>query len=150
MWRIHLLLIFLIFTLTGCNKGLAPDTSAKEGTLIVNLVYASEWPAQDQIFEFRFVAFKFKPATTFDFLRINEMLISDPLLYGAEQQQIIFEEVPNQRFYAGAVAWQFGPSILTDWRAAAVYADGNGEFEIDGNTVEITLIVDFNNLPDFP
>jgi hypothetical protein len=135
---------------SGCNQGLAPDTSASEGTLIVNLIYNSEWPPQDQIFEFRFVAFKFKPATTFDFLRINEMVISDVLEYGVDRQQIIFEEVPNQRFYAGAIAWQFGPSLLTDWRAAAVYAEGNGEFEIDGNTVEITIEVDFNNLPDFP
>jgi hypothetical protein len=144
------LLVLFAFIVASCNKGLEPEEVLPEGTLIVNILYNSDWPESADIVDFRFVGFKFQPQSEADFVRINEMLISDPLTYGVTNQTLIFEDIPNQRYYMGAIAWQYGPNVFADWRAAAIYTGGNGQFTIEGNTVEITLTVDFNNLPDFP
>lgn len=148
--RSRYLLILLPLLILSCNKGLEPEEVEPEGTLIVNILYASDWPPQEEFFDFRFVAFKFQPETEADFLRINEMLISNPLDYGVESQTLTLENVQNQKFYMGAIAWQYGSNIFADWRAAGLYTTGNGQFTIEGNTVEITITVDFNDLPDFP
>lgn len=144
------LLVLFAFIIASCNKGLEPEEVLPEGTLIVNILYNSDWPEPEDIVDFRFVGFKFEPQSEADFVRINEMLISDPLAYGVTNQTLMFEDIPNQRYYMGAIAWQYGPNVFADWRAAAMYTAGNGQFTIEGNTVEITITVDFNNLPDFP
>jgi len=144
------LLVLFALIIVSCNEGLEPKKVEPEGTLIVNILYNSDWPPPSEIVDFRFVGFKFEPQSEADFIRINEMLISDPLSYGVSNQTLTFANIPNQRFYMGAIAWQYGPNVFAEWRAAAIYTGGNGQFAIEGNTVEITINVDFTNLPDFP
>lgn len=144
MKKIYLLFLVSIFIISCNSTGNEVDP---EGTLVVNVIYDSEWPPQDQFEDLRVVAFKFKPVTEEDLTRIGEMLISDELEYGVSQQTVRFEEVPNQKFYGSAIAWQFGPNVFADWRAGGI---NNNEFEIKGNTVQITIRVDFDNPPPFP
>lgn len=143
------ILAFLLLAalIISCSTDKGEDP---EGTLIVNVVYDSPWPPQNDIKDLRVVAFKFKPMNEQDLTRIGEMLISDPLTYGVSQQTIRFDEVPNQKFFGAAIAWQFGDNVFADWRAAGLYTSNNGEFEIKGNTVELTIRVNFNNPPPFP
>lgn len=141
--------IAILFILSSCS-GIEPDPIPETGTLIAHIIYDSEWPDREDIVDLRFIAFKFRPQSEADFLRITEMLVSEPLTYGVTSQTVRFEEVPNQRFYAAAIGWQYGPNIFSDWRAAGVYTTGNGEFVIEGNTVEVTIRVDFSNPPPFP
>jgi hypothetical protein len=144
MKKIYLLLLLSVI-LISCNS--TEGEVDPEGTLVVNVIYDSEWPPLDEIVDLRVVAFKFKPLTEDDLTRIGEMLISDELEYGVSQQTVRFEEVPNQKLFGSAIAWQFGPDVFADWRAGGI---NNNEFEIKGNTIQITIRVNFDNPPPFP
>lgn len=143
--------IFFALLLFGCDRGLAPlDIVDPEGTLIVNISYTGDWPPSEEIFEFRFIAFRFKPILTSDFTRITEMVISDRLEYFVDSQTIVLENVRNGDFPYSAIGWQFGSNIFQDWRPAGIYDENGGFFRIQGNEVEINIEVDFDNLPTFP
>lgn len=142
-----LILFLLAFFIVSCksNEPVAPD-----GTLIVNIIYDSDWPNQVDVKDLRFVAFKFRPMNEEDLTRLGDMTYSEPLEYGVSQQTVRFENTPNQKYYGAAIAWRYGDNLYADWRAAGLYTQNNGEFEIKGNTVELTLRVDFDNPPPFP
>jgi hypothetical protein len=141
-----LLLLFAVFLVScGTDSGTDP-----EGTLIVNVIYDSDWPSQEDVKDLRVVAFKFRPMSEEDLTRLGDMTYSDPLQYGVSQQTVTFEKIPNQKYYGGAIAWRFGDNLYADWRAAGLYTQNNGEFEIKGNTVELTIRVNFTNPPPFP
>jgi hypothetical protein len=142
---LYLFLFSLIVISCSTDSGVAP-----EGTLIVNIIYESEWPAEIDVKDLRFVAFKFRPMNEEDLTRLGDMTYSDMLQYGVSRQTVRFENIPNQKYYGAAIAWRYGDNLFADWRAAGLYTQGNGEFEIKGNTVELTLRVDFNNPPPFP
>ncbi len=143
--------IFFVVILIGCDSGLGPtDEVPAEGSLIVNISYTGDWPPADELFEFRFVAFEFLPTSLTDFLRINEMLISDQLEYFVDSETIIFQDIENREYFYSAIAWQFGENVFADWTAAGIYTENDGYFKIEGNIIEIDLEVDFDNLPDFP
>lgn len=133
---------------TSCDHGLAPVD--EEGEIHVTITYEGEWPPDDEIYELRFVAMRFIPGSTSDFLRLNEMEVSDRLKTQVDQQSIILEEVRNGRFFYSGVAWQFSPNIFQDWRVLGLYKEGNGEFNVRGDVVEIHVNVDFDDLPEFP
>ncbi len=142
-----LIICLLAVFMVSCTSS---DEVAPDGTLIVNVIYDSDWPDQIDVKDLRVVAFKFKPENEEDLTRLGEMTYSDPLEYGVSQQTVRFENTPNQKYYGAAIAWRFGDNLYADWRAAALYTQNKGEFEIKGNTVELTLRVDFDNPPPFP
>lgn len=141
----------LIYLTTACDTGLSPtDELPAEGSLVVNISYTGEWPPEEELLIFRFVALEFQPESLIDFFRIEEMLISEELERNAASETVIFREVPNNEYFFSGIAWQFGPNLFADWRTAGEYRENNGYFRIDGNLVEIDVLVDFNNLPVFP
>lgn len=142
---LYLFLLALVVTSCSTDSGVAP-----EGTLVVNVIYDSAWPPEDEVKDLRVVAFKFRPMTEEDLTRLGDMTYSDPLQYGVTSQTVRFENIPNQKYFGAAIAWRFGDNLFADWRAAGLYTQNNGEFEIKGNTVELTIRVDFNNPPPFP
>jgi hypothetical protein len=139
-----------LLLLSGCDQGLAPTSEVDpEGNLIVNITYEGEWPPEEEIFEFRFIAFDFFPETVADiFFNLENLIISvEKLLYGVESETLVFEQVENRTIIYSAVAWQFGPDVFDNWRAAG---ETQQQYTIEGNTVEMNLVVDFDNLPPFP
>lgn len=148
----YLTTILIIAILASCDTGLEPKSQVDEvGNLIVNVRVISDWPPAENIFELRFVAFTFVPETPTDFLRIDEMLISEERLeLFVDEQTIVFEGIENRLYYYSIIAWQSGPNIFQDWEAPGIYKENNGQFKIEGNTVEISIEVDFDNPEPFP
>ena len=138
--------------LAGCDQGLkpvAPDPDVNEGEIHAHITYVGEWPAEDQIHDLRFVAMRFIPESETDLFRADEMEISDRLKTRVDRETVRLKEVRDGTFYYSGVAWRFSSSLF-DWRIAGLYADNGGEFTVNGDIVEIDIVVDFDNLPDFP
>lgn len=144
----YFLLILLAFFATACDHGLAPVE--EEGEIHANITYQGEWPDEDEFHDLRFVAMRFVPESTRDFLRLEEMEVSEGLDTHVDQQSVVLEDVRNGMFFFSGVAWQFSPNIFRDWRVLGLYEDNGNEFTVLGNVVEIDILVDFDDLPDFP
>ncbi len=143
---------FFIILLSGCDQGLEPvgtEPVDEEGEIHAQITYVGEWPDENQIYDLRFVAMRFIPESISDFLRLTEMEISNHLNIHVDQEKVILEEVHNDTFFYSGVAWQFSNNIF-DWRVVGLYEGNGGEFTVRGDIVEIDIVVDFDNLPDFP
>ena len=144
----YLLLIVPVFFAVACDHGLAPVD--EEGEIHANITYVGEGPDKDAFYDLRFVAMRFVPESTTDFLRLEELEISDELETHVDQQRVVIEDVRNGMFFYSGVAWQFSPNIFQDWRVLGLYEDNGNEFTVRGDVVEIDVVVDFDDLPDFP
>ncbi len=144
--------LLLLVVLAGCDQGLkpvAPDPVVYDGEIHAHITYVGEWPAEDQIHDLRFVAMRFIPESESDLFRADEMEISDRLKTRVDRETVRLKEVHDGTFYYSGVAWRFTSSFF-DWRIAGLYVDNGGEFTVNGDIVEIDIVVDFANLPDFP
>ncbi len=142
--------VILLVFLAGCDKGLEPTSDIEpEGNLIVNITYEGDWPPPEAFLEYRFVGFDFFPEEVTDILfNLENLIISEERpLHGVESETIVFENISNRTIIYSALAWQHGPNIFEDWQAAG---ETREVYTIEGNTVEIDLHVDFDNLPPFP
>ena len=143
-------LLLLLVLLAGCDGGLAPPESDRTGAILALIEYAGTWPPPDSARDVRFVAMRFVPQDTSDFLELNRLAISDRLTYGASADTVLVEEVRPGVFVYSGVAVNYSESIFA-WRPVAVYEEGDGIFEVRPNdTVRIEVAVDFARLPDFP
>lgn len=146
-----LLLFCVLIGLVACDGGLSPMEEVDPiGQIIVNISYSGDWPDSEDLHDLRFIAFRFMPQTPSDFTRITEMVISPRLEYFVDEQTVTLQNVRNGVFYYNAIGWQYGDDIFQDWRPAGIYTENDGMFEISGNTVEIHVSVDFDDLPVFP
>ncbi len=144
--------LFLFLFLSSCDQGLEPvghEVVADEGEIHAHITYVGEWPPEEEFHDLRFVAMRFIPESVNDFFRLSEMEISDLLETHVDQQTVILENVKNATFYYSGVAWRFSPNIF-DWRVAGVYDENGGILTVQGDIVEIDVVVDFDNLPEFP
>lgn len=78
----------------------------------------------------------------------QNLTYSDRLNYHVDSDTFLVEDLENGVYQYNAVVQQFGG--IFDWRPVGVYDENDGLIIIEGETVHITIEVDFDNLPAFP
>lgn len=151
---VYLYLITLLF-LAGCDSGLEPPPAEPEpvGVILGTITYSGEWPPQNELRELLFVPLKFYPSdfaeVLSEFLKGN-LKSSERLQFYVESDTFIVSELENGLYVYNIIANQYGPQPLADWRPLGVYDENDGLIFIEGDTVQISIHVDFDNLPPFP
>ncbi len=136
--------------LAACDHGLAPPEPEVPGSIRGIVRYSGEWPPRSEVHDLRFVAMRFVPRDTADFLQLNLMAISGGLDYGVDADTFVIDDVAPGLFVYSGVAWQFTPNILSWKPVGLVEADG-GLFAVESDrTTQVEVDVDFRNLPPFP
>lgn len=136
--------------LTGCDQGLEPPPLPDMGTIAVDITYTGPWPTADSLVDLRFVAMRFIPRDTSDFLQLNRMAVSPGLNRPAEAESLVLPNIEVGFFFYSGVAQRFDENLLS-WRPVGLYEANNGLFEVmPGETTFVSVAVDFNNLPPFP
>jgi len=143
------LLILALLLLTGCDHGLSPPDAPPYGTIRGSITYADRaaWPPRDSLNDLRFFALPFVPRDTLDLFRdLNQLVFSDRLRYYTAADSFVIDSVQAQLYVYGGVAQQFSRNLL-DWRPVGLAH----LFQVrPGEVTELTITVDFNNLPPFP
>jgi hypothetical protein len=145
------LALFAALIFAACDGGLAPPES-RPGSIrgVVTYEEGTTWPEQDSLHDIRFVAMRFIPRDTVDFLQLNRLVFSDRLSVGVASDTFYIPEVEPGVFVYSGVAQKYGPGLFA-WRPVGLYAAGGGVFDVRaGQTTEINLHVDFQRLPPFP
>jgi hypothetical protein len=151
----HLIGLLFLLLLAGCDHGLEPPDAPGTGTIRGTIFYADDgatWPPQDSLHDLRFVALPFVPRDTLDLFRDLSQLVFSPkkLQDHVPQDTFSVQNVEAQTYVYSGVAQQFG-SGLFDWRPVGLYQENGGIFEVrPGEVTELTIMVDFRNLPPFP
>ena len=134
----------------GCDHGFEPPDVPLTGTIRAEIAYVGEWPPESDVHELRLVAMRFVPRDTADFLQLNRMAISERLQYGILFDHVVIPEVETGAFLYSGVAQQFESDLLS-WRPLGLFTDADGIFFVSSDdTTDISLTVDFDNLPPFP
>lgn len=134
----------------GCESPIEPPTDVALGTIEGVIEYASQWPPPAEIVDLRFVAMRFVPQDTADFLQLNRLEFSGRLEYYVTEQTVYLDEVPAGTYPFAAVARQRTQDVLS-WQALGIYTENSGVFVVARDeTVRVNITVDWDNLPDFP
>lgn len=145
--------VILGASMASCDGGLEVPTEEPAGTIAGSITYlnpSTAWPPDSTIFDLRFVAMRFVPADTADFLQLNRMEISERLRSRVEHDSFVIEDAKPGAFPYSGVALQFSSDIF-DWKPVGLYADNDGVFTVRrGETTYVSVVVDFENLPIFP
>ncbi len=146
--RVPLLLIGLLgLVLMACDHGLEPPPIPSYGVIEGEVTFTGTWPSQDSLVDLRFVAFRFVPQDTSDFLRLNEMVFSRTLRFFVERDTFRISQVEPGVFPYAGVAQRYGPGLL-DWRPVGLLDE---PFEVRaGETTHVRVDVDFQRIPPFP
>lgn len=136
--------------LLGCDHGLVPPDSPSSGTIRASVTYIGVWPLESEVHDLRFVAMRFVPRDTADFLQLNRMAISNRLEYNVRSQEVEISEVETGAFLYTGIAQQFSKDLLS-WRPLGLYEENDGVFFVTkSETTDVSIVVDFANLPVFP
>ena len=151
--RLHIRYLFAVgvaLLVVACESPIEPPSDVALGTIRGIVEYVSEWPPGEEIRDLRFVAMRFIPSDTADFLQLNRLEFSDRLQYFVDGETIILPEVPAGTYPFAVVARQRTTDVLS-WQALGIYNENNGVFVVARDeTVDVAITVDFDNLPDFP
>ncbi len=143
-------LLISLALLLGCDHGLVPPDSPSSGTIRASVTYIGVWPLESEVHDLRFVAMRFVPRDTADFLQLNRMAISDRLEYNVRSQEVEISEVETGAFLYTGIAQQFSKDLLS-WRPLGLYEENDGVFFVTkSETTDVSIVVDFANLPVFP
>jgi len=143
-------LLVVLFLITGCDHGLAPPDVPSAGTIRASIEYVGVWPEESDVHDLRFVAMRFVPIDTADFLQLNRMAISNRLDYGVLNQDVEISDVETGVFLYTGIAQQFTSNLLS-WRPLGLYEDNDGIFFVTKDeTTEVSIVVDFADPPVFP
>ena len=147
------LLLSVLLTLVNCESGLKPPIEEENPTGIITgiVTYSGEWPPADSLKDLRFVPLKSVPQTAQDIISefTKNPVFSDRLNYFVEQDTFTVKDVQNGVYVYNAIAQRFGDQLFSDWRPVGVYTENNGIIIVNGDTISITIHVDFENLPPF-
>ncbi len=170
MFRIYQVIIALFFGIlfyAGCDEGIqAPATSPTGGTGISGfsgIITYKNWPPPDSLLNLRLVAFrKFPPGNILTEVTTDSAIIYPPLVGGSSLPFNVdtthyFTPASAGEYKYVVVAQQYGPNVLTDWRAI-------GQYDLDTNLAvpsaiqvpvhdtlkHVDINVDFNHLPPQP
>ncbi|NNF04082.1 MAG: hypothetical protein HKN17_06410 [Rhodothermales bacterium] len=134
----------------ACDTGLEPPPEPDAGAIEVIVEYTGAWPPRAQLKDLRFVAMRFVPSDTADFLQLNRMAISDRLAYNVSADTVTLSDVEAGPYPYAGVAQQFAADLLA-WRVVGLYAEDGGLIVVDpGRTTSISMSVDFDDPPVFP
>lgn len=152
---VHLVLLTIFLFAAACETGLEPPPPEPEptGAIQGTITYSGNWPPANQLRQLFFVPLDFKPTNLLEILTEftqGNLNASDPLARNVDSDTFFVGDLDNGFYVYNIIANQFGPNQLTDWRPVGVYSDNDGIIEILGDTVQIAIHVDFNNLPPFP
>jgi len=153
-------LLFLSSVLTvSCDHGLKPPDLEREKTGLSGTIYYSNWPPADSIVLLKVVFFKTFPPSNI----LQEIVSSNAKTYPvALDEGLPLNEVSTyyeieldvETYEYIAVAQQYGPQVLTDWRAVGQYNIVPGDSLPSPLTViqdsllkNIDIYVDFNDPP---
>lgn len=136
--------------LWSCDGGLEPPPLPETGAIAVDITYTGRWPSADSLVDWRFVAMRFIPRDTSDFLQLNRMVVSSGLNRPTNAQSLVLTNVEVGLFFYNGVAQRFDDNLLS-WRPVGLYEPNNGIFEVmPGETTFVSVDVDFSTLPVFP
>lgn len=148
LFGISLLTVLLLTG--GCDHGLEPPAKVENGFITGVITYTGAWPPRSEVHDIRFVAMRFVPHDTLDFLQLNRMVISDGLTYGVASESFSVRAVEPGVFVYSGVAQQQSSDLLS-WRPVGLLDGDGGIFSVDpGAEVHLELIVDFDHIPLFP
>jgi len=136
----------------ACDDGLVVPDAELSGAIAGEITYLNveAWPPDSSIFDLRFVALRFIPVDTADFLQLNRMEISNGLRRRVASDTFFIGGVDPGTFPYSGVAYQFSDDIF-DWRPIGVVTENNGIFSVaNGETTHVHVVVDFKNPPIFP
>ena len=152
-WPIAWIVAMLIPFCVGCDSGLEPPAEAQVGVIDVRITYAegdSTWPPPDSLHDLRFVAMRFVPSDTADFLQLNRMVFSDRLRYNVSADTARISDVAVGPFLYSGVAQKFGTDVFA-WRPVGLVESDDGVFIVrSGETTQVEVHVDFRDPPPFP
>lgn len=121
------------------------------GVITGIVTYSGEWPPEDSLKDLRFVALESKPQSATDIVSVFPNLpFSETLDFYVERDTFLVDSVQSGIYVYNSIAQRFGDQILQDWRPVGLYKENDGILIVEGDTVSITIDVDFNNLPPFP
>ncbi len=136
--------------MSGCDHGLSPPDQPPTGAIRGVVTYTGTWPPLSEVFDLRYVAMRFVPTDTADFLQLNRMAISDGLDYGVSSDTFLVPDVQTGGFLYSGIAQQFEDNILS-WKPIGIYEENDGFFSVEqGRTTEVEIRVDFASPPVFP
>jgi hypothetical protein len=154
-----------LLSLSACDNGLSPlnEPSGFAGT-----IHFSNWPPADSVLDLRLVAFENFPN---DSSGILVALVTGKAVFypaGGSGLPPFTDAIAYQFTTQGtslqvkeyayvAVALQYGPNILNDWKPVGVYTNSPDTFDpapvrvlLHRVTGEININVDFHHLPPKP
>jgi hypothetical protein len=145
-----LLIILPVVLIAACDHGLQPPADAGIGSIQGSIIYIGEWPPETELNDLRFVAMRFVPTDTADFFRLNEMEISAGLVTNVESGVFAINSAQVGTYFYSGIAQQFEDNLFS-WRPVGLYTANGGIFSVSrGETVTISIVVDFQDIPIFP
>ncbi len=151
--RAHRSCVLALLLVVACDGGLAPPGAQEAGAIRGTVVYrpADAWPSADSLVDLRFVAMRFVPRDTADFLNLNALVFNaQRLRFNVARDTFVIGGVEPGRFLYSGVAQRFGASIV-QWRPVGLYAERGGVFDVlPGETTFVEVTVDFTHPPPFP
>jgi hypothetical protein len=149
----HAVTFVLVLFTNGCDHGLVPPGEPETGTISARITYLNHpesWPSRESILDLRFVAMRFMPQDTSDFLQLNRLVFSDSLHYRVAADTAVLSGVEVGPFFYSGVAWKHGPGLF-DWRPVGLVESNGGVYLVQPNeTTFVAVEVDFFNPPHFP
>lgn len=143
----------LVLVSSACDHGFAPPDEPSTGVLVADITFSGHpgsWPPDRELEQLLFVAMRFVPRDTSDFLRLNLIEWSDPLRIHVPGDRILMDEVPTGPYLYAGVAQKYGPGAF-DWRPVGLVEENGGVFVVAaGETSFVAVRVDFTNPPHFP
>ncbi len=139
--------------LAGCDHGFAPPDEPTTGTLVVDITYENHpetWPPTEEIYELLFVALRFVPKDTADFLQLNRLIFSERLQFHVERQTVTLDSVITGVYPYSGVAHKYDVDLFA-WRPIGLVEEGGGIIVISPDeTTRVSVSADFLNPPPFP
>ncbi len=161
----HAGFLFLLATVCGCDRGLEP-TGPSAGTgpsAFTGVIRYAHWPPRDSLVDLRLIAFRsYPPGDIVTEVSSGNAIVYPPLgdtalvPFYVDSLRYIVTGPPATYAYV-VVAQQYGPNILSDWRAVGMYTHDPANAVPaavtvpSGDTVRnVDINVDFSNPPPQP
>lgn len=144
--------LLLALVLAACDHGLAPPEAPPVGAIRAVVTYAppGAWPPPDSLVDLRFVAMRFVPKDTSDFLQLNRLVFSQTLRHNVARDTVVVTDVAAGAFFYSGVAQRYSQDLFA-WRPVGLVEADGGVFHVrGGETTEVHVTVDFRNPPPFP
>ncbi len=159
------------FSDAGCDKGLGP---IYEETGFEGVIYYSNWPGIEKVWELRLIAFENVPTDSSTLVSLLFSAVQNPghiVMYPPLGTPGLAKLVDSTHYKLTTkvstllelkynyivLAWRYGPNSLTDWTPAGVYTFDPDNFTPAPVVVRnrrllenINIYADFNKLPPKP